>query len=154
MEPECVLSGHSGLPAVRQDRALMHSRVQVRGRPHPFKSDIREGWVDAGQSIVACLEAAGVPVLAQQETLHVWLNGVFVEPADWRRVRPKAGTRLTYRVVPRGGLFRTILILGITIAAIAASVLTAGTLTPVFGAAWAGVVGSLAGAAVSASGSV
>lgn len=109
----------------------MCARVQVIGLAHPFRFDYKRCEVPVGGSVWDCLEASGCPVTwAASAVVH--LNDQRVPREWWSHVRPKAGSTLTYRVMPKGGsLLRTLL----TLATIAAAVVAGIYLGPIVGPA-------------------
>ena len=77
----------------------------------------------------------------------------------WHAVKPKAGQRITVKIVPQGGgAVRIVAIVAIAVLAIVATVVTAGIAAPALGFAagglGAGILGGLAGAAVGLGGTL
>lgn len=105
--------------------------------PHPFALEKIHQRLPAGATLAAYAEGAG---LAPDDAhLHAFLDGHAVPRGNWARLRPKAGTVITFRRVPLGGgggaknPLRTVL----SLALMAAS--------PVLAAGVSGALGSLAG---------
>lgn len=101
--------------------------------PHPFAVERIHTQTPAGGTI-ADIIAAVQPDAVLARFAHVYIDGDYIPHAYWRRVRPKAGTVLTIRMVPMGGgggknPLRTIM----SIALIAASPLIAGGLAGYLG---------------------
>lgn len=106
----------------------------MRIRPHPLAEERWEAELDPGRSILEILELAdlgpepGTDSPGRGRHLHVELNGAPIAAKWWARVRPKAGTLVTVRVVPHATV-------ATVVATVAAAVVTSG-----------GVIGGIAGA--------
>ncbi|MFL6097913.1 MAG: host specificity factor TipJ family phage tail protein [Blastococcus sp.] len=124
--------------------------VVVSARPRPFelRTDVRT--VPVGLRLDEMV-AIHFPDPAAWPAVRVVIRGRLHrrELGEWR-LRPRAGLTVEISLVPgnSGGL-RIALSLAVVAAAISATVLTGGALTPVLGAAGAGVFGSILGAGVS-----
>ena len=70
--------------------------------PHPFTADSVQGTAPAGMT-VAAIAAREMPDERLQQHLHAYLDGHYIERANWARISPKPGTTLTLRMVPTGG---------------------------------------------------
>lgn len=133
--------------------------VRVIALPRPFSMDRIEFHAPAGSSIedliVEAMRRAGYGRLALATHGRVWIcdadmtcEPVVIERENWHRVRPKAGTVVTIRVVARGGggggksPLRIILSIAVMVAAFYA----AAALGPVLANAIAAPVGGGAGA--------
>jgi len=78
------------------------NNIDVNIVPHPFAVERVQHSVEAGLSISAIIaQLQPDPWLARHA--HVYLNGDYIPPPDWPRVKPKAGTQLSIRLVPMGG---------------------------------------------------
>ncbi|QLH37714.1 MAG: hypothetical protein HWD60_00110 [Defluviicoccus sp.] len=134
-----------------------HARVAVSACPHPFETRRCDYSVPAGLSIAEIVEIIQPDPLLRAHGIAL-IGEAVIDRALWSRIRPKPGTRLTLRLLPSGGGgLRIALTVVIAIAAIAATVLTAGAAAPL-NAAWftgaASAAGALAGAAVSVAGTL
>ena len=107
--------------------------LSVRTALHPFCAERITQQVQAGGSIagmIADIAPQGLP----KDYLHAYLDGHYIPPENWARVRPHAGMVLTLRVAPRGGgggknPLRTVL----SLALIAASPVIAGAIAGALG---------------------
>ncbi|MDE1151415.1 MAG: host specificity factor TipJ family phage tail protein [Micavibrio sp.] len=79
-----------------------HDNITALLRPHPFAAERIERTLPAGNSIAA-IAAAMLPDARLTPHLHAFINGHAVPRESWHRVRPKAGTVLTLRLLPMGG---------------------------------------------------
>lgn len=70
--------------------------------PHPFAAERMTGEIAAGDSIARII-ATLQPDPALRPYAHVYIDGDYIPQNRWTRVRPKAGHRLTIRMVPMGG---------------------------------------------------
>lgn len=135
--------------------------VTVYARLHPFKVEQKVSAVPAGMSVA---EIARLVLATNGEkqlfgTLQARVNGDVVDPDWWERIRLKPGTELRLQAVPgkgAGNLLRTILLIAVSVVALAVS---GGTLLPgvtaAFGAAIgvsSGVAGSILAAAIALGG--
>src|SRR5262245_3745118 len=126
--------------------------------PHPLRGERTASVAAAGCSISEVAPGGG-PHLA---VLFGDRMPEAIIPSElWHRVRPKPGTTLVFRAVLHGKNIRTIAMIGVAVAAIAASVLIAPWLTPalvpMFGSmagSVASVIGGLAAAAITIGGTM
>src|SRR5262252_8699889 len=72
--------------------------LQILDRP--FATERRELARPLGLTIAELLQHAGIPA---GTPVRVYLNGDFVYPEHYHRIRPKPGAHVLVRVVPRGG---------------------------------------------------
>jgi hypothetical protein len=105
-----------------------------------------------GFTVADLVEITGVP----RHGVQAWLNDLWLDPACWHRVRPKANTTLVVRVVPKGGgLLRSLAFLAVaaaaTVAAIAVPPLIPGI---VAGTTAASLMGAGVGMAISLTGAL
>jgi len=142
------------LPAINGE-VLTAESVTVTAALHPLAGDRITLELPAGLSIAELAEKAYGSRRAARfaAELVATLEGQPVPPALWPRLRPKAGTWVTFKPVPRGGL-RGILGILIAVAALAATAFLAPYLTPLLGtlgaqiaagavAAGIGIIGNL-----------
>jgi hypothetical protein len=131
-------------------QVLPQGQIRVAARAHPFREEVEEYWFEAGPSLQEILVRVQ-PEIAHYAA-HVWIEDDYILPEDWPLTypQPKAGAivQVSIKVVPQGPVGRIIGMVVVTIAAIAASVLTYGALAGPAWGAWAGVMGGLAGMAV------
>ena len=80
----------------------MKNSLRLQFCPHPFAVERIDSTAAAGESIET-LAALVQPDALLLPHLHAFLNGDVVERHNWPRVFPKAGTVLTFRMVPLGG---------------------------------------------------
>lgn len=114
----------------------MTTTVEVNVR-RPFAAAATQSRHAAGRSVAELLEEA-LPDPLLRRHAHVFIGGHHVGRENWKRVTPKAGTRIDVRCVPTGGgggknPLRTILSLAI----IAVMPVVSGAMTGFFGAATA-----------------
>lgn len=107
--------------------------VNVTAAMHPFCTERHIHRFAAGGTIAA-IAAALVPADMPANHVAAYLDGHFIPHENWRHVKPRAGTILTLRAVPRGGgggknPLRTIL----SLALVAASPMIAGTIAGALG---------------------
>lgn len=125
--------------------------VRVVGVPHPFATQATVMDLPAGLSIAELLaESCGkVPVSAR-----VFLGPHLIDRRLWHAVRPKPGTRLSYRVLMGGGggIFRTLLPLVFVVAAAFLAPYLAGALGLTAGTLSFQIVSGLIGLAITAIG--
>ncbi len=77
--------------------------VRVMILTNPFRMSERiTGTVPAGWTITDIIEAAGLEP-AYRPMLRVWVNEDVVPRDWWGRIKPKAGTMVSIRPIPRGG---------------------------------------------------
>jgi hypothetical protein len=76
--------------------------VRVIVLTNPFRSDRITGTVPVGWTITDIIEAAGLEP-AYRPMLRVWVNEDVVPREWWGRIKPKAGTLVSIRPIPRGG---------------------------------------------------
>lgn len=84
------------LPAIREPADLVH----VASIAHPLSIDRTTSMVQAGPTIADLIRMAGVPPWAH---VRVYLDGDLVYPEFYHVVRPKRGSHVVIRAVPRGG---------------------------------------------------
>ncbi len=107
--------------------------VCVRTQQHPFCAERVTHKMAAGASVSEIVTAAGAGSVPQAY-MQAYLDGHFIPPENWTRLRPHAGTVLTLRMVPRGGgggknPLRTVL----SLALVAASPMIAGAVAGALG---------------------
>ncbi|MBW7911717.1 MAG: hypothetical protein H3C49_10675, partial [Alphaproteobacteria bacterium] len=69
---------------------------------HPFAPERTHARLPAGQTLDALVAACGIaPEL--RPYLHAFIDGHHIPRENWARLRPRAGTTLTLRMVPMGG---------------------------------------------------
>lgn len=107
--------------------------IRVRTQQHPFCAERVTHQMTAGASVSKIVAAAGAQDMPQAY-MHAYLDGHFIPPENWPRLRPRAGTVLTLRMVPRGGgggknPLRTVL----SLALVAASPMIAGAVAGALG---------------------
>lgn len=91
--------------------------INVTLAPHPFAAERISAQIPAGATVAdMALQVSGG---LRHEFLHAFLDGNYIPHENWGRIRPKAGTVLTFRAVPMGGggsknPLRTILSLALT----------------------------------------
>ena len=120
------------LPAITQNRTLQgeiftpgDKPVTVAAAPHPFAASqvIRQFW--AGMTIAEIVERVQPdPILRRYA--HVFIGDFYILRDNWHRIRPKPGTLVTIRMIPKGGgggggksPLRTILTIAVIVASIA-----------------------------------
>ncbi|HRI77034.1 MAG TPA: host specificity factor TipJ family phage tail protein [Alphaproteobacteria bacterium] len=87
---------------------------------HPFAPERTHARLPAGQTLDALVAACGIaPEL--RPYLHAFIDGHHIPRENWARLRPRAGTTLTLRMVPMGGgggknPLRTVLSLALVVA--------------------------------------
>jgi hypothetical protein len=91
--------------------------INVTLAPHPFAAERICAQIPAGATVADM--AAQVSGGLRHEFLYAFLDGDYIPRENWTRIRPKAGTVLTFRAVPMGGggsknPLRTILSLALT----------------------------------------
>jgi len=118
---------------------------------HPFAVERIHQAYPAGQTLACIIQTLQPdPVLASYA--HVYIDGHYILPQHWARVKPQAGTIVSIRMVPRGGdggknPLRTVL----SLALIAASPMIAGAVAGALGGvASAGFMGITVGRIVTA----
>lgn len=124
--------------------------VEVIACPHPFKTIQVNYELPAGLSILEILEIVQPDPILRQDA-RIFIGDYYIARENWARVRPKPNTRLTIRIVPRGGggsgdLLRIILMVAVVVIAIALPYALPAEIaaTTVIGAAGAGItVGGL-----------
>ena len=128
--------------------------LRVTACPHPFKIANQEYSFAPTISLSQILKEVQ-PDLLLGRYAHIWVNEEYILPENWETTFPIAGSSIAIRVIPggkKGGIFRIIGMVVITILAIVATVLTYGALGgPALtgtAAMWAGAAASLAGMAV------
>lgn len=132
--------------------------VLVQGRPNPLDGEVINAGVVAGGTIEEILQATGIE---PHPHLSVYLNDRLVQQEHWRHVRPRAGRHLRVVATPLGlgggggkNPFRTIAMIAVLVAAVAAPYAAvglgaavgtwgAGTLAGSLLAAGVGLVGTL-----------
>lgn len=99
----------------------MTLQTRLVAAPHPFKVETIDRVVPDGLTLAEILDEAQCdPVIAAHA--HIWIGDQYIPRHHWRRVRPKAGTTITMRVVPQGGgggksPLRTVLTIAVIVAA-------------------------------------
>lgn len=142
--------------AVLTGEILTGETVRVTARMHPFDGERVILDLPAGLSVeelAASAYAGRTRALRWQGDLVATLEGTAVPRALWPRVRPKAGTSLVLKPVPRGGVARIILTIVVAIAAVVAAIY-APYLLPGLTQLEASLVGAAAAAAVSIVGNI
>lgn len=76
--------------------------IDVNIVPHPFRAERERHRLPVGRSIAAIINEVQ-PETWLHRHAHVYLNGDYVPMELWSRVKPKAGTQLSIRLVPMGG---------------------------------------------------
>ena len=126
--------------------------VMVSGCPHPLQTRRIDGVMPEGATLREMVDAHGVaPELVRDG--HAWVNGLPVPFEQWGNVRPLAGDRVEFRVVPQGGkgFLGSVLSIVVMAAAVwvsggaAAGLLGSSFAAGTFGAAALGVGVSVAG---------
>jgi hypothetical protein len=120
-----------------------HPVVEVLAVPRPFGGQRLYGRFAAGLTISEILDRCGIPPGAHA---RVFVEDTLIPPAWWPYVKPKAGRRVTIRVIPAGGggggddskVWRTVLLVVILLVAIVTTAATYGVL----GGVWAAVLGA------------
>lgn len=76
--------------------------IAVRLSAHPFAPERTNARRRAGESVAEIVAACGI---APDVTpyVHAFIDGHHIARENWARVRPRAGTTLTLRMVPMGG---------------------------------------------------
>jgi len=128
---------------------------RVSAVAHPFDGRRVDYVVPTGLSIAEIVDLIQPDPLLRAHGVAC-IGEHLIARADWHRVRPKPGALLSIRLLPGGGggALRIALMAVIAVVAVVTTVLTAGALTPVWGATMAGLAGALAGAAVSVAGTL
>lgn len=131
---------------------LPHSReglVAITGCAHPFKIKREDMTVAAGLTVAEILDFVQ-PDPGLRFHAHVFIGADYVPRDMWARVRPRAGARVTVRVVPSGGggdknPLRTILTIAVIAASLAVPGLLPGTLaeTTIFGSLTVGTAAQI-----------
>lgn len=77
--------------------------MRVVALPRPFSTERIVTNVLEGNTLKELMDIAGIsdPVLASH--CRVFIDDMLIEPKNFHRVRPKAGTQISIRVVPHGG---------------------------------------------------
>ncbi|CAA2101968.1 hypothetical protein MBUL_01447 [Methylobacterium bullatum] len=129
--------------------------IRIIGLPHVLDPtrDRVELTVLPGQTIAEMIDEA-LPLAREMGAsyVRVTVNGHPVEAENWHRVRAKAGMHVLIRIVPQGDALKNVLLIAVTVAAIAAGQFYAANLLGaigITGAAAAGVPTALATAAIS-----
>lgn len=93
--------------------------IAISGCPHPLKTVSIAGIAPEGSSLMAMIEIecarAGVPdelVVAQG---HAWIDGEYIPASEWVERYPVEGQRVEYRLLPRGGGSRGLLMLAMMV---------------------------------------
>jgi hypothetical protein len=92
--------------------------VVLSGCPHPLKTVNLMGTAQPGATLREMIEAEAERAKVPRELIvagHAWVDGKYIEPKNWHTVRPAAGQRVEYRVLPRGGNSDTRTILAIVV---------------------------------------
>lgn len=76
--------------------------VTLVARPHPFSDARSIVPMAAGPTLAEMLTIAGVE-LPPHLNAHVLIDGQLIYREYWRLVRPKPGSMVAVRVIPRGG---------------------------------------------------
>ena len=76
--------------------------VDVWATPHPFSTERNVFEVPEGLSILEIMEIAQPDPFLRSHA-HVFIGDYYIPEDNWRLVRPKAGARITIRMVPQGG---------------------------------------------------
>lgn len=118
-------------PAIEGEIIPPGATVRVIGKTHPLNGGRIELHFSAGLSIAEILREtlSGHPGLRDRGDLIVRIDGHLIEPANWHRVRVKAGATVTF--LPRlsgGNALRTVLGLVVAIAALIIAPWAAGLL--------------------------
>jgi hypothetical protein len=128
--------------------------VTVVAATHAFRTETLRLEIPEGATLADLLQLAGVPEWAP---VRVWIDDWEIARASWPHVRPKAGRRVTIRVVPSGGGggdsnkgLRILLLVVIIVIAIVVTVMTWGTLGPAMAMMLGGLIVSLGSFAVNA----
>jgi hypothetical protein len=110
----------------------------------PFGTTPQRGSVPAGTSLQELVDQV-IPRTALRPFLYLFLGDSFIERRLWPRIRVKSGAHITGRIIPaqggQGGKknpLRIILQIVVAIIAIVTTVLSMGTLGPL----WAGLLGA------------
>jgi hypothetical protein len=87
---------------VADDLALWtpEAGVRVVAAIHAFQSERVELELPAGATLAEMAEQVGIPAWA---SAHAWIDDWLIPKQAWAHVRPRAGRRVTFRVVPSGG---------------------------------------------------
>ncbi|MHC2017624.1 tail assembly protein [Methylobacterium sp. CM6247] len=97
--------------------------IQVLALPHVLDPtrDRVELTVLPGQTL-AEMAAEALPLARQlgADYLRIYINGHVVEAENWHRVRAKAGMHVLIRAIPQGDVFKNVLLIALSVAAIAA----------------------------------
>lgn len=117
----------------------MHDRIDICAVPHPFTLERIDGSVFPGMT-VAEIVSQFQPDEALRRNAHVYIDDSYINQELWRSVRPKAGTRVTIRMVPTGSgggknPLRTVLSLAVLAASPALGVQLGSVIFSSFGAA-------------------
>jgi hypothetical protein len=125
--------------------------VRVLGYPHPFKAERLDRSRPAGQSIAAYLAELGLAPRWHGQ-VKAWLNDAPVAPEHWSRVRPKPGSTLAFRVVPRAPLIPAIIAVAAAVGGVAGAGALGITVAAGYSALTVALVTSAIGLAISAIG--
>lgn len=127
--------------------------VQYTVAHKPFSMDRVQGELPAGCTLSEIAEAA-VPDERRRGFLRLYVGGENIDRKLWHRVRPKPGSVVTGRVVPRGpGGGKNPLRLVVMLALVVLTIFTAGALAPLLAVA-IGVSVTVAGAIITTAMSV
>jgi hypothetical protein len=135
-------------PPVLDGEVLPPSACDVRvvARRDPLSLDRRILHFRPGETIAQIMETVQ-PRPYFRRLCRVWLGDELIPAANWHRTRPKPGTNLTVVAVPQGGGSSKVLRFVLLLAVAAASIATAGALTPIIGAVGAGLIAAGTGIA-------
>jgi hypothetical protein len=109
-------------PALNGDIVLPGATVRVVGKPHILSGDRIDRYLEVGLTIDEMISEAlrERPEMAGRRDLHVHLDGHAIEEQNWRRVRAKPGTVVTFvPALGNGAELRTVLSVVVAVAAIA-----------------------------------
>jgi len=110
-----------------EDLAMLPATIDVQTARNPFESNRVNSYAIEGETIETIIMSQGLR-LDGVYTVNAVINGELVPERMFAKVRPKAGTLVVLRVIPRGGnVGKGILSIVLGIVIIAASW---GTLTP------------------------
>ncbi len=118
------------LPAVQDP-------IRVVAQPHPFRSELLESQAPVGYSIE---DIVGKPAY---EGIEVFIDGEHVDHIEWEVTRPKSGSLVNIKVIPRGDILKVIFTIVIVIAAVVLAPVIAGAIFPGAGAGFLGVATTL-----------
>ncbi|MCC7283674.1 MAG: hypothetical protein IT556_14915, partial [Acetobacteraceae bacterium] len=146
----------AALPPLAPEQA-----IRVLARPSPFRSDVARLIAPPGLSIAELAEQAFPDPVARtlaQATLVGPDGSEWSVPRErWHVVHPRAGIELRLVVVPRGGSFRGIVRIALTIAIVVAAAALTATGGPLGGISLFGISGlgsTLIGAGITIAGSL